>query len=179
MQKLQVFTTGDSIDKIYFDALSEFQIGPPGIDTILKQMNIGFDYQAEALMRLDSLDMTDDHRRQIQQRAAGSEAQYILINHGTDGMVKTASWLNKLGNKTIVLTGALQPAALANTDAVFNIGCAIGAMESLGSGVYIAMDGQVFTADKVVTNSAEHRFEKNALMDLRTAIRGALPASHP
>lgn len=78
-----------------------------------------------------------------------------------------------------MLTDALQPAAFANTDAVFNIGYAIGAMESLGSGVYIAMDGQVFTADKVVKNSAEHRFEKNALMDLRTAIRGALPASHP
>ena len=91
MQKLQIFTTGGTIDKVYFDALSEFQIGPPVIGTILKQMNIGFDYQAEALMRLDSLDMTDDHRRHIQQRAAGSEAQYILITQGTGGMVETAS----------------------------------------------------------------------------------------
>lgn len=91
MQKLQVFTTDGSINKIYFDAFSEFQIGPPVIGTILKQMNVGFDCQVEALMRLDSLDMTDDHRRQIQQRAAGSEAQYILITHGTGGMVETAS----------------------------------------------------------------------------------------
>jgi len=88
MQKLQIFTTGGTIDKVYFDALSEFQIGPPVIGTILKQMNVGFDYQVEALMHLD---MTDDHRRQIQQRAAGSEAQYILITQGTCGMVETAS----------------------------------------------------------------------------------------
>lgn len=159
MQKLQIFTTGGTIDKLYFDALSEFQIGPPVIDAILKQMGVGFDYKFDSLMHLDSLDMNDDHRRQIRQSVADSEAQHILITHGTDGMVETASWLNELDNKTILLTGALQPAAFTNTDAVFNIGCAVGAMQSLAPGVYIAMNGQVFAADKVVKNRAEHRFE--------------------
>ncbi len=159
MLQLQIFTTGGTIDKVYFDALSEFQIGEPVIDSILKQMNVGFNYQVEALMRLDSLDMTDDNRGHIQRSVARSEAQHILITHGTDGMVETAGWLSKIENKTIVLTGALQPAAFTNTDALFNIGCAIGAIQSLGVGVYIAMNGQIFPAYQVVKNRAEHRFE--------------------
>ena len=159
MDKLQIFTTGGTIDKLYFDALSEFQIGPPVIDSILKQMNVGFDYQIDELMRLDSLDMTDEDRRQIQTQVCESEAQHILIMHGTDGMVETAGWLNEVQNKTIVLTGALQPAAFTNTDAVFNIGCAIGAVQTLKVGIYIAMNGNIFTADNVVKNRAEHRFE--------------------
>ena len=159
MQTLQIFTTGGTIDKQYFDALSDFQIGDPVVGRILQQMNVGFDYRVDQLMRLDSLDMTDDDRRQIQARVSDAEAQHILIMHGTDGMVETASRLNELSDKKIVLTGALQPAAFSETDAIFNIGCAIGAIQGLTPGVYIAMNGQVFAADKVVKNRAEHRFE--------------------
>ena len=159
MLNLQIFTTGGTIDKVYFDALSEYQIGDPVIGAMLEQMNVGFEYQVSELMRLDSLDMNDDHRRQIQQAVASAEATHILILHGTDGMVETASWLGDIDNKTILLTGALQPAAFANTDAVFNIGCAIGALQSRGFGVYIAMNGQVFAADQVVKNRAANRFE--------------------
>ena len=157
--KLQIFTTGGTIDKIYFDALSEFQIGEPVIGGLLEQMNVGFDYQVDELMRLDSLDMTDQHRRKIQQQVTEVDTQYILIVHGTDGMVETAGWLRDVENKTIILTGALQPAAFSNSDAQFNIGCAIGAIQVLACGVYIAMNGQVFDASKVVKNRAEHRFE--------------------
>ena len=156
MQTLQIFTTGGTIDKQYFDALSDFQIGDSVVGRILQQMNVGFDYQVDELMRLD---MTDDDCRQIQARVSDAEAQHILIMHGTDGMVETASRLNELSDKKIVLTGALQPAAFSETDAIFNIGCAIGAIQVLTPGVYIAMNGQVFAADKVVKNRAEHRFE--------------------
>lgn len=159
MLNLQIFTTGGTIDKIYFDALSEYQIGDPVIAAMLEQMNVGFKYQVTELMRLDSLDMTDDHRRQIQQAVTRSEATHILILHGTDGMVETSSWLGDIENKTILLTGALQPAAFANTDAVFNVGCAIGALQSGVNGVYIAMSGQVFAANNVVKNRVENRFE--------------------
>ena len=159
MQTLQIFTTGGTIDKQYFDALSDFQIGDPVVGRILQQMNVGFDYRVDQLKRLDSLDMTDDDRRQIQARVSDAEAQHILIMHGTDGMVETASRLNELSDKKIVLTGALQPAAFSETDAIFNIGCAIGAIQVLTPGVYIAMNGQVFAAAKVVKNRAEHRFE--------------------
>lgn len=157
--KLQIFTTGGTIDKVYFDALSEFQIGEPIVGELLARMNVGFDYKIDELMRLDSLDMTDAHRQQIQQRVADSDAEHILILHGTDGMVETAGWLGDMGDKKILLTGAMQPAAFTNTDAVFNVGCAIGALQTVAAGVYIAMNGQIFSADKVVKNRAEHRFE--------------------
>ena len=105
--QLQVFTTGGTIDKIYFDALSEFQIGEPIVADMLQQMHVGFEYSVESLLRLDSLDMTDDHRRQIRQAVADSEADKILITHGTDGMVETAKWLTDISGKCIFLTGAL------------------------------------------------------------------------
>ena len=102
--QLQVFTTGGTIDKIYFDALSEFQIGEPIVADMLQQMHVGFEYSVESLLRLDSLDMTDDHRRQIRQAVADSEADKILITHGTDGMVETAKWLTDISGKCIFLT---------------------------------------------------------------------------
>ena len=157
--KLHILTTGGTIDKIYFDALSEFQIGEPVIGGILASMNVGFEVQVGELMRLHSLDMTDDHRRQIQKAVAASAAEHILISHGTDGMVETARWLRDFSDKKIVLTGALQPAAFAKTDAIFNIGTAVGALQTVSPGVYIAMNGRIFSADKVVKNHAQHRFE--------------------
>ena len=160
MKKLQIFTTGGTLDKIYFDALSEFQIGDPVVGSILESMNVGFEFCVDELMRLDSLDMTDQHRQIIQQRVSDSDAEHILIMHGTDGMVETAGWLGEIANKKIIFTGAMQPAAFTDTDAVFNIGCAVGAIQVVEDGVYIAMNGQLFAADKVVKNRAGQRFEE-------------------
>ena len=159
MKKLQIFTTGGTVDKIYFDALSEFQIGDPVVGPILESMNVGFEFCVDELMRLDSLDMTDQHRQTIQQRVSECDAEHILIMHGTDGMVETAGWLEDIGNKKIIFTGAMQPAAFSDTDAVFNIGCAVGALQMVENGIYIVMNGQVFAADQVVKNRAAHRFE--------------------
>ena len=160
MKKLQIFTTGGTLDKIYFDALSEFQIGDPVVGPILESMNVGFEFCVDELMRLDSLDMTDDHRQIIQQRVSDADAEYILIMHGTDGMVETADWLCDIADKKIIFTGAMQPAAFTDTDAVFNIGCAVGAIQMVEDGVYIVMNGQVFAADKVVKNRAGQCFEE-------------------
>ena len=103
MKKLQIFTTGGTVDKIYFDALSEFQIGDPVVGPILESMNVGFEFYVDELMRLDSLDMTDQHRQTIQQRVSECDAEYILIMHGTDGMVETAGWLGVSAIKKLFL----------------------------------------------------------------------------
>jgi L-asparaginase len=110
-------------------------------------------------MRIDSLDMTDADRKAICEAVENSGAEHILITHGTDGMVETAAWLEDILDKKIILTGALQPAAFAENDAVFNIGCAIGAIQAISAGVYIAMNGQIFRADEVVKNRIENKFE--------------------
>jgi L-asparaginase len=156
---LHIITTGGTIDKIYFDAKSDYQVGDPVIGTLLQQMNARFEFTVESLLRKDSLDMTDDDRESIRRSVETTQAECILITHGTDGMVDTAATLEGIKGKRIVLTGALQPAAFYQTDAIFNIGCAIGAVQSKAEGVYIAMNGLVFDADKVVKNVVENRFE--------------------
>jgi len=157
--RLHIITTGGTIDKIYFDAKSDYQVGAPVIGELLEKMAVGFEFTVESAMRKDSLDMSDADRALIRRLARDCREECVLITHGTDGIVATALALQGLENKRIVLTGALQPAAFAHSDAIFNIGCAIGAVQSKPPGVYIAMNGEVFNADKVRKNVAANRFE--------------------
>jgi len=157
--KLHIITTGGTIDKIYFDAKSDYQVGSPVIGELLERMGVGFEFTVESAMRKDSLDMTDADRAVIRRLAGDCAEECVLITHGTDSMVTTALALQGIAGKTIVLTGALQPAAFAASDAIFNIGCAIGAVQSKPPGVYIAMNGEVFGADRVRKNVAANRFE--------------------
>jgi L-asparaginase len=157
--KLHIITTGGTIDKIYFDAMSDYQVGDPVISELLHRMNARFEFTVESPMRKDSLDLTDADRQLIREHAETTDADCVLITHGTDGMTETASWLKDIADKRIVLTGALQPAVFQQTDAIFNIGCAIGAVQSKPPGVYIAMNGLVFDADKVVKNREKKCFE--------------------
>ncbi|MEP4485053.1 MAG: asparaginase domain-containing protein [Halioglobus sp.] len=157
--KLHIITTGGTIDKIYFDAKSDYQVGDPVIGELLQRMAVGFPFTVESAMRKDSLDMTEDDRKQIRSLAQSCAEECVLVTHGTDGMVATGQALQGIAGKRIVLTGALQPAAFAQSDAIFNIGCAIGALQSKPPGVYIAMNGEVFDADKVVKNLERNRFE--------------------
>jgi L-asparaginase len=143
---IQVFTTGGTIDKVYFDALSEYEVGEPQVLEVFQNANVNFEFSLESILRKDSLQMTEADRQLIRRRVQGCPAEHILITHGTDTMVETARALLGIPGKTIVLTGSIQPAQFRNTDAVFNIGTAVGAVQSLGPGVYIAMNGRVLEA---------------------------------
>ena len=149
MTDLQIFTTGGTIDKVYFDALSEFQVGASPLDAILSEANVSLDYALTSLMKKDSLELTDEDRDIIRSAVIDCEAQNVLITHGTDTMAKTAEALQNIGDKTVVLTCAMQPARLRSTDAIFNVGFAIAAARMHSPGVYIAMNGRVFDAGSV------------------------------
>ena len=157
--KLAVFTTGGTIDKIYFDKKSNYEIGDAVVGPLLKSMGVGFDFVVEELMKVDSLDMTDEDRRYIVECVNASSCDRVLITHGTDGMIETARALSMIQGKTIVLTGALQPAAFAHNDAVFNIGGSVAAVQTLPNGCYIVMNGRVFTPENVIKNLEKNRFE--------------------
>jgi len=159
MKKLLIVTTGGTIDKIYFDDMSDYQIGEPLIGQILKQLQVGFKFKVNALMRKDSLHVTDEDRLVIRAEIAASDASHVLITHGTDSMVKTALVLADIPGKTMVLTGALNPARFRDSDAVFNIGCAVGALHTLPPGAWIAMNGCIWDPHKVQKNRAKNRFE--------------------
>ena len=156
---LHIITTGGTIDKIYFDAKSDYQVGEPVIGELLDTMGVSFPYTVESALRKDSLDLNDDDRAHIRRLVEACSEPRVLITHGTDGMVATGQALTGLRGKTIVLTGALQPAAFKSSDAIFNIGCAIGALQAADAGVYIAMNGRLFGIDNVRKNLDANRFE--------------------
>lgn len=157
--KIKIYTTGGTIDKIYFDQKSEFQVGEPQILELLREANITFDFEVESLMRKDSLDMSDADRALIAERIRQDPNERILLTHGTDTMVETARALLDIAGKTIVLVGSMQPARLRYSDAVFNIGYAIAAVQMMSPGIYVAMNGQVFDPLHARKNVAGHRFE--------------------
>jgi len=156
---IRFITTGGTIDKIYFDALSQFEVGESQVEHILKEGLIQFDYEIVPLLQKDSLEMTADDRAHLRRYIEEDDANLYVITHGTDTMAETADALQGLEGKTIVLTGALTPARFRTTDAIFNVGMAVAAVQVSAPGVYIAMSGQVFAAGEVRKNRAENRFE--------------------
>ena len=159
LSKLLIITTGGTIDKIYFDDKSDYQIGEPQISQILSAMHVAFAFEVRSVMRKDSLHMEDKDRKLIHDVVSAAKTRHVLITHGTDSMVDTAIVLQNLPDKTIVLTGALNPARFRDSDAIFNIGCAIGAAQALPPGVYITMNGMVWDPAHVRKNRRENRFE--------------------
>jgi len=160
MQHLTIVTTGGTIDKIYFDDKSQFQIGDPQIGEILTALGVAFTFEVIPVMRKDSLHMDDADRAKIRAAIEGQPHRPVLVTHGTDTMVETARALVGIPGKVIVLTGALNPALFRGSDAVFNVGCAVGAVQTLPDGVYIAMNGRIWDPMRVRKNVEANRFEE-------------------
>ena len=157
-QAILVLTTGGTIDKNYFDALSEYQIVDSGIPALLKEARVALPFRIEDVCRKDSLELTDADRAEITRHVADAPESRVIITHGTDTMTETARVLAGIPGKTIVLTGALSPARFAETDAPFNLGMAFAAAQVAPPGVWIAMSGQVFDGLRVVKDRAAGRF---------------------
>lgn len=156
---IRFITTGGTIDKIYFDALSDYEIGESPLQSILAEGLVDFEFDIVPLLKKDSLEITDEDRAALREYIEKDDATLFVITHGTDTMPVTAEALRGIAGKTIVLTGALAPARFRTTDAVFNVGMAVAAVQIAMPGVYIAMSGQVFEAGAVRKNRAENRFE--------------------
>ncbi|MCP4542254.1 MAG: asparaginase [Chloroflexi bacterium] len=157
--KIKLFSVGGTIDKVYFDKLSQYQIGGPSIRDIFANLPLNIEYEITALIRKDSLDMTDQDRVLLRDAVDNDPYDRILITHGTDTMVETAKELLGIEGKVIVITGAMEPAGFKTSDAVFNVGCAVGAVQCLEPGVYIAMNGRIYDPREVRKNRAAGRFE--------------------
>ena len=156
---LEILTTGGTIDKVYFDKKSNYEVGDPFVEKLLHKMNVNISFMVKSLMRIDSLDMTDIHREEILNYIMNSNANNFLITHGTDSIVETAIYLKKISDKTIVLTGSLKPAIFIDNDAIFNVGSALTSAQILKNGVYIVINGQVFNPDNVRKNLEKNIFE--------------------
>jgi L-asparaginase len=158
--KIAFVTTGGTIDKIYFDAKSEYEVGPPRVADLLRDVNATFSYEIYSVLRKDSLDMTEADRLLVREQVAQVPCDKVIVTHGTDTMIQTALVLAGVPGKTIVLTGSMQPARFRVTDADFNLGCAVAAVQSFPHGVYIAMNGRIFNPARSRKNVAGNCFEE-------------------
>ena len=158
--KIRIIITGGTFDKIYDEVRGSLTFRETHLPEILKFTRCTVPIELELNQLIDSLEMRDANRLQIRDACARAPETHIVVTHGTDTMVETAGVLGAFGmDKTIVLTGAMVPYAVTNSDAVFNLGCAITAAQIMPRGVYVAMNGRVFPWDKVRKNKASGIFE--------------------
>lgn len=157
---IRIFTTGGTFDKEYNEITGKLYFKDTHIREILDLGRSKLDVSIRTLMMIDSLDMTDSDRNLILENCVSTKGDQIIITHGTDTMTDTAKLL-ATGNleKTIVLTGAMIPFKFGTSDGLFNLGSALGFVQSLPHGVYIAMNGQCFDYDKVKKNKGTGVFE--------------------
>ena len=158
---IKLFITGGTIDCEKIEKENKYIFTKTHLPEMLEQARNRVDINSEILMLKDSVYMTNSDRERILKRCKSTKEDKIVITHGTDTMVETAQVLGKnIKDKTIVLLGAMTPYNQKNSDALFNLGSAITAVQLLSKGVYITMDGKIFSWDNVRKNKELGEFEE-------------------
>lgn len=158
--KIRLFVTGGTFDKRYDPVSQTFVFSRTNVRRILTEGRCRLPVAVEVLTLKDSLDLTGDDFDLILDKCRAARESRVLVTIGTDRMVDVARLIDgQHGNKTVVLTGAMVPFTCQGSDASFNFGLALGAIQTLPAGVYIAMNGRIFTAAAVVKNRKLARFE--------------------
>lgn len=160
--KILFLQAGGTIDKDYpkKNLGYAFEIDEPAAERVLANAEPGFDFDVVSLLKKDSLDMTGEDRQKLKSYCEQTEYQKIIITHGSDTMPETARYIGELPGKAIVLTGAYRPERFSNSDAAFNIGVAVGAVNLIEQGTFIAMNGKVMHPSKCVKNPDTGVFEE-------------------
>ena len=158
---VRIITTGGTFDKKYNELDGSLVFDGTHLPEMLSIAKNELGIKIEDLMAIDSLDMEEDHREKILKKCRSCKEDKIIITHGTDTMVETAKLLGEhVNDKVIVLTGAMVPYSFGKGDALFNLGCAFGLIQTLDKGVYITMNGKLFRWDGVRKNRELGKFEK-------------------
>ncbi|MGZ5200664.1 MAG: asparaginase domain-containing protein [Telluria sp.] len=158
---LRLIATGGTFDKHYDEINGKLDFAESHLPQVIARSRMTIPVALETLPLLDSLDMKDEDRQRVLASCQAATENAIVIIHGTDTMGETAAVLGAANlDKTIVLTGAMIPYEIANSDALFNLGFAAGVAQTLVAGVYVAMNGKVFPWDNVTKNRAAGVFEQ-------------------
>lgn len=162
MEKIiRIIVTGGTFDKEYNDITGELYFKSSHVQNMLELGRSRLDLNIRTLMMIDSCDMTDEDRYIIAKNCEKAPEKKIIVTHGTDTMVETAKMLaNSITNKTIILTGAMIPYTFGSSDGLFNLGSAIAFVQTLPTGIYIAMNGRYFKWDNVRKNKKIGEFEE-------------------
>ena len=158
--KILFIQTGGTIDKDYPRTTKgyAFEISTPAVERILPKVNPNFEYELVTVAQKDSTELTEEDREKLLKVCLDTPISKILITHGTDTMIETAQKLGGIEGKAIIITGSMRPEKFSDSDAAFNIGVAIGALNSLETGIYIAMNGRVYPAEKCERNMETGQF---------------------
>jgi L-asparaginase len=158
---LRILITGGTIDKEYDPLSGELTFSKSHLSSMLNQVRCKARFILEEIMLKDSLEMRSKDREEILKRCLHCSENDVVVTHGTDTMVETAQFLGKhVKGKTVVLVGAMIPYAFGASDALFNLGCAFSAVQALQPGVYITMNGKIFSWDNVRKNKESGEFEE-------------------
>ena len=158
---IRIFITGGTFDKEYNELNGKLFFKDTHLHEMLKLGRSRVDVDIRTLMMIDSLEMSDEDRNLIVQQCIKSDEDHIVITHGTDTMVETATVLATANiKKTIVITGAMIPYKFGSSDGLFNLGSALAFVQTLPHGVYIAMNGKYFNWNNVRKNRATAQFEE-------------------
>jgi L-asparaginase len=156
----RIIVTGGTFDKQYDAIKGELTFNETHLPAILQQARVTIPVAIEINQLIDSLHMNDEHRSRVLEACRGSEERAIVVVHGTDTMAQTAGVVGRAAlDKTIVFTGAMIPYSVQGSDALFNLGFALALAGTLRSGVYVAMNGRVFSWDSVRKDTSTGRFE--------------------
>ena len=159
--KIRIIVTGGTFDKEYNEINGELYFKDSHVKNMLRLGRSRLDLNIRTLMMIDSCDMTDDDRHIIVNNCEKADEKKIIITHGTDTIVETAKVLaGSVNDKTIILTGAMIPYTFGSSDGLFNMGSAIAFVQTLPSGIYIAMNGRYFNWDNVRKNKKIGEFEE-------------------
>lgn len=159
MMPIRLIITGGTFDKHYDPLKGELTFKATHLPQILEQVNVTVPIELEINQLKDSLDMQDDCRQQILRACASSAETHVVVTHGTDTMEHTAAVLGRSRmDKTVVLTGAMVPYSVSGSDALFNLGFALAAVQKSEPGVYIAMNGRILPWNDVTKDKARGRF---------------------
>jgi L-asparaginase len=156
-----IIVTGGTFDKEYNELTGELFFKETHLPEMLRLGRNLVETKIVELEMIDSLYMTDEYRSKLADFCSSSQEDHIIVTHGTDTITETALYLDKIiHGKTIVLTGAMIPYKFGSSDGLFNLGSAMAFVQTLPSGVYVAMNGSCFPAGRVRKNKATGLFEK-------------------
>lgn len=162
-KRIALISTGGTIEKTYDAYTGLLHNDVSVLDVMLASLVLhGVELARVPLMNKDSLDMTPSDHTLIAETAGAMAHAYdgVVVVHGTDRLAVTGERIHELVEPTvpIVLTGAMRPYALRNTDALQNVTEALLAVQLLAPGVYVAMHGRVLQFPGVVKDAVQGTF---------------------
>jgi len=157
----RIIVTGGTFDKRYDAIKGELTFTQTHLPALLEQARVRVPLAVDIRLLIDSLQMTEAHRREVLDACRASPERAIVVVHGTDTMVQSAQVVGRAAlDKTVVFTGAMVPYSVQGSDAPFNLGFALAAAQTLPSGVYVAMNASVFPWDDVKKDRDEGAFSR-------------------